>query len=1650
MTAAVGFFAGTSIAQAAISGRYTVQGVTPSGTTINLFDYWVTGQDDPDNSTIGLSAPQRYQYGTDREFQAAYKKWATWYNGGINNSRLLKFGAGMGDAEPTGSVNQTNVNYWTKSAEPRRGIVSTSLGEDGYPVLSGALGNQSLSYLFDTSSFDGKTAYSDVSNLLRVDSQGYYYYDCKDNFAEFVPDGEGSGSFTLYNKGGVYAGGSSPDGQFFPFNEGEDVFEEGWNDIQAAQIKSTNEVINHYFGMTMSTRFAQQYCGHTDANSNVAVTYNFSGDDDVWIYIDDVLIGDLGGIHNATSIEINFETGSVVIYDDSSLNEQNPGYRNNKYDNGEKVYQRTTLRDLFNAGNNDPRFDGDTFADDTYHTLDFFYLERGNTDSNMSLKYNLVTIPETDIQKVDQVGDPISNVTFNVKSGDNTICRATTDGSGNVVLTDENDFPITLEDLYKEGYSELTLEEVNTPSGYRSYGPFHMRLVVRDGSVLLLSGSQSDTSEYWETGAYALSKVTTRMSVDPQVGGATLTESQMQNGTMFVVVEKYFGENNWRPVYGDPVDGWTVLEDDSKKNIIEAARETGAVFVLASSGSYQAEVDGLPGDVLDYVFFDGNDGDGDGELYRGVYYYVNSSSLDEALETGAELQEIQNSGEFERQFSARLYVPNILNRFIVQKLDDAGNPVNGATISLYNNESVEVGADGAATLRPNATALKTETTRQLTKGTDSIDLNGAVVFSGLESGTYWVCETSAPAGYALNATLAKVIVDNTGVYADAGVANDGTTVTRGVGRLVRSMIQFAVDDDIDATLHDIVATPMLGTKNSWEKAVDEGALHLSYADEKGAVLDYSASEADGQTTFTVDEGIPSLKIEQCATHETNPRQNLSGIDLTNLFTGTTIVHIENERKVALEVTKQLKNADAIGAPSKEETYRIAFTFVFPGGTTQEDLSLIKAQTMSGENMPTSDEFKPLLSQTEGESLTYTYKQDIKAGETIKWFGLPEGTRYTVTEETTGEGDSSTSILPNGVKLISITDADGMEDASENPSASGTLSYDGNEVDRVIVTNEFVLTPVACTLDVAKTVTGADNPGDFSFTAELTSGNADGVQSGLDGDGKLHATVAGGLKDGQTSKANFPELTFSKAGTYTFKVTEDGAAAFNADTANRNGWTYDDTERTVTVVVENNGDGTLSASFEGARTPEFVNEYEAEFVVIGDNEADLQVTKSVTGAGALSEFEFKLQLTTNNADGVQGLDADNSITKKTSGLTGTQGTDTVDFGDLTFTKPGDYVFTVTETTTTSAEGWTYDNAPKTITVHVTDPGDGQLDATVEGNNPIATNKYNEPYIPPTPTPDETDPSKSDLDVDKTLTGHDMVAGEFSFTITATGDNADHVSPKTLTGTNDASGNVSFSGDGFIFDEAGEYTFTVSEVLPQDDDPETPGVQHNGVTYDETTYAITAKVTKGAGNKLVATWDLGSAAGGVTFANTYEPDETASVSLGATKVLNGRDLVAGEFTFELVDGQGNVVATATNAADGSVIFSSIEFTEAGTYTYLIREVAGSLANVTYDTATHTATVTVTDNGDGTLTATVLYDGSGAFPVFTNTYKVPEEPGEPDKPGKPTEPTKPSKPEEPQKPATPDTGDHTNAAAPVALALSGVALVAGAYVLRVRRNR
>ena len=340
----------TTTAQAALS-EHTVPGVSPRGTTINVFDYWITGQDDPDNVTQSLL--------NDRQ------QLNELYTQGINANHVLKFGAGMGTEADETVINTNAVNYWTNSSAPRQGIVSNQLGADGYPVLSGTgnIGTQSLGYLFDSSEVNGKAAYMDVDGLLQVDDQGYYYYNSQANFAQF---NEGSNSFTLYNRWGVRAGGASPNGQFFPFNSGSEVFTErsgqlqehtvrdgrDWATIDGERVQGTNNGdgsftpnaiistdgdINHYFGLNMSTRFVQQNDGHTaeaGVQGRQPVTYNFSGDDDVWIYIDGVLVGDLGGIHDKTSIEINFADGHVYVYDDAN--------NDNMWTSGETRYQTPT------------------------------------------------------------------------------------------------------------------------------------------------------------------------------------------------------------------------------------------------------------------------------------------------------------------------------------------------------------------------------------------------------------------------------------------------------------------------------------------------------------------------------------------------------------------------------------------------------------------------------------------------------------------------------------------------------------------------------------------------------------------------------------------------------------------------------------------------------------------------------------------------------------------------------------------------------------------------------------------------------------------------------------------------------------------------------------------------------------------------------------------------------------------------------------------------------------------------------------------------------------------------------------------------------------------------------------------------------------
>ena len=1073
--------------------EHTVQGLTPFGTTINLFDYTMV-QINQDG-------------GQSRTFQFI-------------------------DGSSTGGLEDVN-DFMGSYNPPNLDLVTRILPDNGYPQLDlrgeDQSNTDSLDYLFDpTIQVDGKTSYSDVGGLLQVDSDGYYYYSSHENFAEFDAN---TNDFILYDTWGVYKRGTSPNGQFFPFNKGKEVFtaDGDGNLVPVDNDTFTKEDRNYHLGMTMSTRFVQQYGGHTDDTENAkAVTYKFSGDDDVWVYIDGVLVGDLGGIHDEATLEIDFSTGEVLVYVDGAKGDHN---RNGEYNAADDTLAYgKTLRELYAEAGAEGRtsWNGNTFADETYHTLDFFYLERGAGDSNMSLRYNLVTIPETDIYKVDQDNEPVAGAEFELylasdwsdwkENGQSAepICEAVTDANGSVVLLEKRDdgsqgYPLTIQRLYDkyeteradDGTLRLMLVETGTPAGYRDTGAIPLRLEeIGQGSghsvVVLLS------DDPWTTGVYALPK-TLVLANQVQVKGQYLDSNELDSGTMFAVVEKKVG-NDWYPVTGAPIRGWTVWDEPGIEGAIKAAREQANVFVLSTSGAYQVEINGLPGQIQEYQYLGGQ-----GKDFRVSYYFSEADSLANA--TTKNTYAVQNSGDFERQMSARLYIPNIVNRIAVQKVDSVtGDAVNGATIALYADDDVEVANNGSVTLKENAEPEATKETTQLTMENDSINLNGGVVFDGLQRGTYWIKEIEVPDGYTINDNFVKVIVDDTGVYADAGGENDGIQVTRGVGRLVRSMLQFAVDDRIDVTLHNIVATLQNGTLGddgwTWDNVLESPGeepkqLHLKYSGQnRGYTLDYEPEVDDkgnpiNSYSFTVDTGIPRLEVKQCQDKQHKAqnggtKQDLKDTDLTNLYTGTTVVHIADDALANLKIEKKV---EGLGEENKvPQDTNFTFTVEAADGTTKAKVQKYGALNDAGGVTPGQYEIDGGQETVTFENGAATVTVTVKQGQntaSITILGLPVG-QYKVTENTT---DPS---FPKDIGIYTfdkVTYSVSNSGNNENTNKVFTLQSPKEEADTLTIqtttvtaTNKYV--EGVRELLVKKTVEGdmGDTTQDFDFTLKLTKGN----------------------------------------------------------------------------------------------------------------------------------------------------------------------------------------------------------------------------------------------------------------------------------------------------------------------------------------------------------------------------------------------------------------------------------------------------------------------------------------------------------------------------------------------------------------------------------
>ena len=301
----------------------------------------------------------------------------------------------------------------------------------------------------------------------------------------------------------------------------------------------------------------------------------------------------------------------------------------------------------------------------------------------------------------------------------------------------------------------------------------------------------------------------------------------------------------------------------------------------------------------------------------------------------------------------------------------------------------------------------------------------------------------------------------------------------------------------------------------------------------------------------------------------------------------------------------------------------------------------------------------------------------------------------------------------------------------------------------------------------------------------------------------------------------------------------------------------------------------------------------------------------------------------------------------------------------------HTFTYKVTESGSADGVTNDTETKTVSFKVTDHGDGKL--TVErlgaASDPAFafTNTYS---VQP------TDSSVTDqVKVTKQLTGRDMAAGEFAFELLE-GNNV------VATGTNSADGSVALSP--ITYTKPGTHSYMLREVGG--------GTHKAGVEYDGSVFAVTTTVTDNGNGTLSVAHKVDNDANAVGFTNSYAPAAT-SVTLGASKVLNGKSLEDGEFSFAL-EGEDGTRLTAGNDANGMVVFPAIQYSEAGTYQYTLSEVKGSETGVTYDEAAYAVTVAVEDGGEGSLVATVSYEG-GKAPVFNNTYQEPEGPAAADDP-------------------------------------------------------
>ncbi|MGJ0968219.1 Spy0128 family protein [Collinsella aerofaciens] len=645
--------------------------------------------------------------------------------------------------------------------------------------------------------------------------------------------------------------------------------------------------------------------------------------------------------------------------------------------------------------------------------------------------------------------------------------------------------------------------------------------------------------------------------------------------------------------------------------------------------------------------------------------------------------------------------------------------------------------------------------------------------------------------------------------------------------------------------------------------------------------------------------------------------------------------------------------------------KISFAYDMTPAMVNTKASFGLTKVLEGRDWRDTDAFEFGLTSENGAPMPATTTAIVRKadlddkGKAVIDFGTVEYTEpgtyvYKVSEKHAGTTIDGIAHSGN-VAEIAVT----VKPNKKGELSAGVKVTSGETEFKNVYTAEPVESSVTDKIDVTKSLTGRDlTAGEFSFELREIKGE----------DSELIETVANAA-DG---KVTFSPIKYTEIGQHTYTLHEVKGDA--------GGITYDDTIHTVVTTIADNGKGQLAATHElkGAKdvkSIEFKNAYTtnaAEASLTGIK--NLQVADGLTPADIAGKFIF----TVTGEEGTP-MPSNTSVCNDAKGK--------VDFGKITFTlddlnkalgeKPEKREHTFTYTVTESGEvaGVTNDAKPsREVSFTVTDDGKGNLRVSRKPDGDAAftfTNTYNV-------TPVETSVTEQ-ITATKVLDGRELAAGEFSFELVeGEGEDAKVVA----TGKNAADGTITMSAVKYA--KPGKHTYTLREV--------NGGITSKGITYSDAKYTIETTITDNGDGTLSATHELKSATP-ATFENTYSVTPTdADLDFDLSKAIDGRDWTdSDKFSFTITAPEGTplpdpatVTVSKKDARDGiaAIKFGKIHYTAAGTYKYEIRENAGNTVGMTYDSHVATAEVTVTEDGDGNLTANVTKKENGRF---TNTYRT-----------------------------------------------------------------